>query len=274
MASTSASSRPSDPKRKKNLKQPELERKVKDCDFSYFSDLECDSESFVYCDDSGWQKVGVRDVGSKRHGFTAISTGPTINLTVENTPKAYFKLFLTENLVQGFVDETNRYANNSTVSKQLSTRSIWSTWKDVTVTEFWCFLASVIINMGIIGLPNMKDYWSQEWSYHVPFFNYIFSRDRFMQIFWMHQLSPKPLTTGPLTRTKTMLYRLKAIYANKKPTTNLQFRRKLVEELSADRMAVRGSKKRDRPFQNDGAERLGGKQNYIYANETAIPKTV
>jgi hypothetical protein len=175
MEFTSASSRPSDPKRKKNLKQPELEREVKDCDFSYFSDLECESksdtsESFVYCDDSGWQKVGVRDVGPKRHGFTTTSTGPTINLTVDNTPKDYFKLFMTENLVQGFVDETNTYANNSIDSKQLSTRSIWSIWKDVTVTEFWC----------IIGLPNMKDYWSQEWSYHVPFFNYIFSRDRFM----------------------------------------------------------------------------------------------
>jgi hypothetical protein len=98
--------------------------------------------------------------------------------------------------------------------------------------------------MVIIGLPNMKDYWSQELSYHVPFFNYIFSRDRFMQIFWMLQLSPTPPTTGPLTRIKTLLYRLKAIDAKKKPTTNLQFRRKLVEELPADRMGVRGSKKR------------------------------
>jgi hypothetical protein len=44
MASTSASSRPSDPKRNKNLKQPKLEREVMDCDFSYFSDLECESE--------------------------------------------------------------------------------------------------------------------------------------------------------------------------------------------------------------------------------------
>jgi hypothetical protein len=31
---------------------------------------------------------------------------------------------------------------------------------------------------------------------------------------------------------------------------------------------------RDRPFPNDGAERLGGKQHFIYANETAIPKIV
>jgi hypothetical protein len=48
----------------------------------------------------------------------------------------------------------------------------------------------------------------------------------------------------------------------------------LVEELSADRMAVRGSKKQGRPFSNDGAKILGGKQHFIYANETAIPKTV
>jgi hypothetical protein len=131
MVSTSASSRPSDPKRKNNLKQPELEREVNDCDFSYFSDLECESESksdtsesFVYCDDSWWQKVGVGDVGPKSHGFTATSTRPKVHFTAENIPKDYFKLFLTENLVQGFVDETNTYANNSTVSKQLSPRSI------------------------------------------------------------------------------------------------------------------------------------------------------
>jgi hypothetical protein len=33
-------------------------------------------------------------------------------------------------------------------------------------------------------------------------------------------------------------------------------------------------KKRDHLFPNDGAERLGGKQHFICANETAIPKTV
>jgi hypothetical protein len=51
-----------------------------------------------------------------------------------------------------------------------------------------------------------------------------------------------PQTTNYRTtnKDKTMLYRLKAIDANKKPTTNLQFRRKLIEELFANRMAVRG----------------------------------
>jgi hypothetical protein len=51
---------------------------------------------------------------------------------------------------------------------------------------------------------------------------------------------PQTINYRTLIRTKTMLFRFKAIDAKKKPTTNLQFRRKLVEELPADRMAVRG----------------------------------
>jgi hypothetical protein len=68
------------------------------------------------------------------------------------------------------------------------------------------------------------------------------------------------------------LYRLKAIDANNKPMTHLQFRRKLVEELSADRIPVSGSKKQGRPSSNDGAERLDGKQHFIYANENSNSK--
>jgi hypothetical protein len=51
-----------------------------------------------------------------------------------------------------------------------------------------------------------------------------------------------PHTTNYRTtnKEKTLLYRLKAIDAKNKPTTNLQFRWKLVEELPADRTAVRG----------------------------------
>jgi hypothetical protein len=52
-----------------------------------------------------------------------------------------------------------------------------------------------------------------------------------------------PHTTNYRTtnKEKTILCRLTAIDANKKPTTHLLFRQKLVEVLSADRMAVRVS---------------------------------
>lgn len=40
-----------------------------------------------------------------------------------------------------------------------------------------------IINMGIIQLPRLKDYWSTAETNDIPFFRNTFSRDRFFQIF-------------------------------------------------------------------------------------------
>jgi hypothetical protein len=55
--------------------------------------------------------------------------------------------------------------------------------------------------MGITELSNMKT-------------NDIFSRDRFMQIFWMLHLYPTPPSTGPQTRTKQIQHFLQ--YLEKK----------------------------------------------------------
>ena len=40
-----------------------------------------------------------------------------------------------------------------------------------------------ILNMGILQLPYLKDYWSKNTGTDVPFFRSVFSRDRFFQIF-------------------------------------------------------------------------------------------
>jgi hypothetical protein len=81
MASSSAACRPSDPKRKKNLKQPELERAVNDCDFSYSSDLDAIVRAKVIqvralkiAMIQGGKRLVLRDVGPKRHDFTVTST--------------------------------------------------------------------------------------------------------------------------------------------------------------------------------------------------------
>ena len=42
---------------------------------------------------------------------------------------------------------------------------------------------AVILNMGIIQLNDLKDYWSTDDSTNLPFFRSVFSRDRFFQIF-------------------------------------------------------------------------------------------
>jgi hypothetical protein len=52
------------------------------------------------------------------------------------------------------------------------------------VPEMKAFLG-LIINMGLIPLPDIKHYWSSDWTTQVKFFGDIMSRDRFLQIFWM-----------------------------------------------------------------------------------------
>ena len=42
---------------------------------------------------------------------------------------------------------------------------------------------AVILNMGIVQLTNLKDYWATDCTTNLSFFRSVFSRDRFFQIF-------------------------------------------------------------------------------------------
>ncbi|UYV72723.1 hypothetical protein LAZ67_10000406 [Cordylochernes scorpioides] len=56
----------------------------------------------------------------------------------------------------------------------------------------------LIINMGIVILPNLKDYWATQ-----ECFPKVFNRQRFLQIFWMLHLSePTPADAPIHTRTQ------------------------------------------------------------------------
>jgi hypothetical protein len=57
-------------------------------------------------------------------------------------------------------------------------------WSDVSVPEVKAFLG-IIINMGLIPLPDIKDYWSSERKSQTKFFGDVMSRDTFLHIFWM-----------------------------------------------------------------------------------------
>ena len=43
----------------------------------------------------------------------------------------------------------------------------------------------VILNMGLIQLSQLKDYWMTYETINLQFFRRVFSRDRFLQLFWM-----------------------------------------------------------------------------------------
>ena len=66
----------------------------------------------------------------------------------------------------------------------LRPRSRFANWQPLTATELEGFVA-ITLNMGIIQIPEIEDYWKTSWSSEVPFFTSVMRRDRFEQIFWL-----------------------------------------------------------------------------------------
>jgi hypothetical protein len=91
----------------------------------------------------------------------------------------YFGLFFNDKFLNNIVVETKTYARHKISELQLSPRSIWSRWSDVTVPEMKVFLR-LIINMGLMPLPDIKDYWSSERITQIKVFGDVMSRVRFL----------------------------------------------------------------------------------------------
>lgn len=58
----------------------------------------------------------------------------------------------------------------------------------------------VILCMALNPKPSIQDYFSAEWVFHQPFFVNVFSRERFVQIFWCLHISPPTPNARARTR--------------------------------------------------------------------------
>ena len=110
------------------------------------------------------------------------------------TPEECLSLFFDDPLWQFLVDRTNQYAVKKIGAMQICDGSVYKNWKPVTVDELKGFVA-VILNMGIIQLNNLKDYWSTDDTTDLPFFRSVFSRKRFLQIFGALHVGDPDITT-------------------------------------------------------------------------------
>ena len=124
--------------------------------------------------------VSSDDTAPSAGTFTPQS-GPKVSPNVK-TPEECFALFFDDSLLDYIVDCTNEYAQKKIAAKELTDRALYRNWRPVTREEMKGFLA-IILNMGIIQLSNLKDYWSTDDTTNLTFFRSVFSRDRFFQIF-------------------------------------------------------------------------------------------
>lgn len=178
-------------------------------DIDNLSDVDFDNIDSVSSDvlptpQSEWRKWNDNDVSFPifKHNIKANSGFKPPPGFDRESEIDYFSLFFTDDLFNQIVQETNTYAKE-TIQKNtpLTQNSAWRTWVDCTVTEMRAFIG-VIINMALNPKPTIQDYFSTENLDCQPFFKSIFSRERFMQLFWALHLGP-PQGTGPVLGTLT-----------------------------------------------------------------------
>lgn len=150
---------------------------------------------------SDWEDVGLTDSNSRPNSHFPFNetVGPKHIPSTAKDPIDFFKLFFTDQLLNMFVRETNRYAQQSMSNQNISRKSRLHAWVPVTKDEMQTFIV-VIFNMGLNIKPTIKSYWSKNDSQYIPWFGKMFPRSRFENIltfFHMVDNSKLPKVTEP-----------------------------------------------------------------------------
>jgi len=119
---------------------------------------------------NSYKNVTLKDIDPPRlnHSLGQKTNGPQVPVHCV-TPLQFFRLFFTSEMINKITAETNAYAKEKIANKTVSRLSIWHGWYDVVEEEMLAFLG-LIINMGVIHVPSVKDCLSQQFVCRVPFF--------------------------------------------------------------------------------------------------------
>lgn len=93
-------------------------------------------------------------------------------------PMVVFNQFVTDEIINYMVDETNRFARQTLASVPVKRRSIMRKWLDCTPAEMRKFLGIILI-MGLSPVPKMRLYWSANDIYEKTLIKKTMTRDRF-----------------------------------------------------------------------------------------------
>lgn len=128
-----------------------------------------------------WRPVGELNELTQLH-YNPIADVDGVNPDILETmidanPVDFLELFVTEDVINYLVVETNRYANSRLANTRLSPGARMKKWVDTTVEEMKLFLG-VITYMGILVLPTVAHYWRKS-SIFTSVLPKFMSRNRF-----------------------------------------------------------------------------------------------
>ena len=126
---------------------------------------------------------------------------PGLKVPVGGTkPTDYYRLYLSDDLVEHFVTETNRYASQTIVTigpqKQFTRLK---KWREADSPEMKKFIGLVLLT-GLVTKPSIESYWSTLPILYTPIFSQIMPRNRFQALlrFWhCNDNSHEPARNSP-----------------------------------------------------------------------------
>lgn len=122
-----------------------------------------------------------------------------------NDPFALYKLFFTDYILEMIVEETNKYATQCIKNSSSSSRIHQKAWQSVTKDEVNTFIGILLI-MGVVQLPEIRLYWSNNDMYANARIKKAMKRDRFLSILkFLH------FADNTTVRTEDRLYKIRNI---------------------------------------------------------------
>lgn len=123
-----------------------------------------------------WQSIGAKysTPNSDKHFLEYV--GMKRKAMNCSTPIEFFELFMTNDIINDIVPETNQYHRQLTAKKPSSMK-----WIDTTPQEMEAFFA-MMIAMGVANLPELDDYWAKDQIFYMPWFSSVMTRNRFKQL--------------------------------------------------------------------------------------------
>ena len=132
---------------------------------------------------------------------------PGLKVTMASKkPVDFFQLFVSDELINSMVVETNRYAEQE-INKQRPLRrsSRLKSWLPINREDMRQFLG-ILFHMGSVKLPSIEHYWSRDSLYSFPVFSKVMSRNKFQLMirFW-HFVDNEKVSCGRLNKIKPIL---------------------------------------------------------------------
>lgn len=107
-------------------------------------------------DDAAW-----RPVDGTLPSTLPFTAEPGLQIDASNfTHWELVKLFLTDDIMNILVQQTNMYAEQFITSHTLSSKSRVNRWHDTDTNEMWKFIGIMWL-MGIVGKPTIESYWTR-----------------------------------------------------------------------------------------------------------------